>query len=142
MSLKYEWKAIYQDGESLDQFNDDRTENRYTDIDRSRITHFILNDSTTGKPKIILHLKPGQQLIHRRRVVQRYALSSLFYKNNPDVKMRETVFIVGWHENRNGVNIQMLLFVFENGTVEIMDRWREDHALYSPVILLPEEKLK
>lgn len=142
MSLKYMWKAIYSDGENLEQFNDDGTENRYTDIDRSKITHFILNDSTTGKPKIILHLNPGQQLIHRRRVVQKYALSPLFFEKNPEAKMKETAYIVGWHENRDGVNVQMLLFVFEDGTVEIMDRWREDHALYSPVILLPEERLE
>lgn len=141
MSLKYEWEAIYPDGESLNQFNDDGTENRYTDIDRSRITHFILNDITTGKPKIILHLKPGQQLIHRRRIVQKYALSSDFFERNPEVKMREIVYIIGWHENRNGVNVQMINFVFEDGTVEIMDRWSDHHALYNPVRLLPEEEL-
>lgn len=141
MSLRYIWKAIYPDGESLEQFNEDGSENGYLKIDRSKLTHFVLSDSVTGKSKIILHLQPGQQLIHRRRVVQKYALSAAFFKRNPEAKMRETVYIVGWHENRDGVNVQMLLFVFEDGTVEIMDKWRNDHALYNPVILLPEEEL-
>ena len=141
-SEKYVWKAVYSDGTSLDQIGPDGTPNKYTDIDRANLVNFLLIETETGKPKVILHLKPGQKLIHRRRVSQHLPLSAVFFEKNPDRPIIETVWIVGWHENRRGVNIQMLLFVFEDGTVEFMDRWREDHVLYTPVILLPEEKLE
>lgn len=141
-SEKYVWKAVYDDGTSLDQLEPDGVLNKYTDIDRSKLINFLLIEAETGKPKVILHLKPGQKLIHRRRVTKRIPLSKLFFENNLDASLEETVWIVGWHENRRGVNIQMLLFVFEDGTVEFMDRWTESHALYSPVILLSEEELE
>ena len=141
-SEKYVWRAVYNDGTSLDQIGPDGISSKYTDIDRANLDKFLLIETETEKPKIILHLKPGQKLIHRRRVSHRMPLSAIFFEENPDRPTIETVWIVGWHENRRGVNVQMLLFLFEDGTVEFLDRWREDHVLYTPVILLPEEKLE
>jgi len=121
------WRAIYTDGSFLDQYNADGTENKYTSIDRTRLSKFLLLRET--KPVFVLHLRPGQRLIHRRRVSIRLGARA----------GRETVWIVGFQENRNGVNIQSIAFVFEDGHVELMDRFREDHVLYYPVIFLPEE---
>lgn len=140
--MRFTWRAIYDDGSVLDQFKLDGSENRYGNIDRLRLRQFQLVDTwENNKVHITLHLRPGMKLIHRRRNTIRMPLSVIIDPSMASRATRETVWIVGWHENRRGVNVQMLLFVFEDGSVEFMDRWREDHVLYSPVRLLPEERL-
>lgn len=131
MHLRYEWRATYSDGTHLDELNVDGSPNKYTNIDRSRLTLFQLIDTTDDKPKVTLHLKPSMRLIHRK-----WQLIHL----TPQGRRDETVWIIGWHENRQGINVQMLLFIFEDGGVEFMDRWDDKKALYAPVILLPEEQ--
>jgi len=138
--LKYIWKAVYSDGTYLDQIESDGTVNKYPDIDRSKLTQFIMVNTETDKTHIVLHLREGQKLIHRRRVSKRIPLSELFYKDNPERSLVETVWLVGWHENKDGVNVQMLIFLFEDGSIEFMDKWREDHALYKPINLIKEER--
>ena len=143
--MRYEWRVVYNqtsDGlfECLDQYNEDGSENKYTDIDRTRLERFILLDSDSGEAKVVLHLEKGQKLIYRVRHLKHIPVSNLFYKDNPDRSTEEAIWIVGFHENRGGVNVQMLSFLFEDGHIELMDRWRSDHALFAAAVLIPEEE--
>ena len=126
-----EWKAIYRDGSSLSQFNPDRTENKYTSIDRANLSQFHV--MRNGEPVVIIHIQPGQQLIYRRRVAMHL---TKFGRSD------EAVYLVGWQENRNGTNVQMLCAVFEDGHIEVTDRFRADHPWFYQVNFLPEEEVK
>lgn len=135
--MRYEWRAIYSDGTHLDQINQDGSEAKYTDIDRNKLCAFVLFDETKTA-KVVLHLQPGQKLVHRVRRLKHMPLSNLFWEKHDCTE--EAVWIVGFHENRNGTNVQMLSFIFEDGHVELMDKWRDDHALYAPVNLIEQER--
>ena len=37
-----EWKAIYSDDNELQQYNEDGTENKYTDINRELLNKFVI----------------------------------------------------------------------------------------------------
>jgi hypothetical protein len=138
--MQYEWRAVYSDGTFLDQVEvKTGLENKYTDIDRSRLVIFALFPVNEREPKVVLNLKSGQKLVYRRRSLLRMNPGSVIEDNSIIPAIRESVWILGFHENRQGVNVQMLAFVFEDGRVELLDRWRDDHTLYGPIVLLPEE---
>lgn len=126
---KIEWKAIYDDGKSLSQYNENGTENKYTDIDRNRLVQFVL--LADGIPKIVIHLDNNKRLIYRRRVAAAFS--------GANAGKQETVHLVGWQEKKQGINIQMICFLFEDGHIEIVDRFQENHPWFYSVIFLPEE---
>jgi len=121
------WKAFYIDGTSLPQFNKDGTENKYLDIRRDELSKFILYQD--DKPKVVIHLDKNKKLICRKRIAM-----------NMFSKIKEIVWLVGWQERRRGVNVQSLSFLFEDGRVEVLDRFKEEHPFES-IIFLPEETL-
>lgn len=125
------WKAIYNDGTSLLQVNEDGTENKYFQIDKSKLSSFLLSGYAkfNNYVKVIVHLDPNKKLIYRRRVAKRLG------------GIDEVVYIVGWQENRSGVNVQSLNFIFDDGHIEILDRFREDKELLYPIQFLPEDEI-
>ena len=125
--MTFEWKAIYNDGSFLTQFNNDRTENKYTDINRSKLSQFILYQF--GIPIVIVYLDGNKKLIFRKRVAIHVGVG------------QEEICIVGWQENRNGTNIQMICFVFEDGHVEVRDRFDEHSKWFYPIQFMKEESL-
>lgn len=126
------WKAVYKDGTFLKQYGSDGSERKYTDIKRDLLAQFhIIHDDKT---LVVIHLNGNKRLIYRRRVAQHYAIG-------PQGKTgQEVVIIVGWQENHRGVNVQMLCFIFEDGHVEVVDRFYPKHPWFYPVIFRPEEK--
>lgn len=125
------WKAVYNDGTFLSQYNEDGSENKYGDIDRLKLVQFQLIAS--DKPLVIVHLDPAKKLIYRRRVAQ--------HVTGFKAGTKEVVYIVGWQENRRGVSFQTVCFLFEDGHVEVVDRFREDHPWFYSVRFLPEERI-
>ena len=115
------WTALYTDGTQLHQYKEDGSENKYADIDRSRLKALIVLDIGVKPARTILavHLDPNKKLICRFRVI-------LSMKG--DVIGRG--LMVGWQENRNGVNVQMVSVVFPDGHVEIVDRFRDGHLWF------------
>lgn len=120
-----QWRAYYGDGETLSQFDGDQ-ENKYTDIDRSRLVAFAL--LREDEPLVMVHLEPGQQLIFRRRVFLR-----------PDDQI--VLWLVGWHQRWGGENRQFIAVVNEEGKVDLIGRWRENHPVFEQVTYLPCEEL-
>ena len=121
------WKAIYNDGNSLFQFDLDGTEQKYTDIDRTRLMQFIIYRNNI--PAVVIHLGPRKKLIYRMR----RAMNNHGYE--------ESVFLAGWQENRNGRNVQMIMFLFEDNHIEIVDRFYEDHPWFYNIKFLKTEEI-
>lgn len=116
------WRAVYSDRESLSQYNDDGSENRYKDINRSKLSRFELyNDSVL---KFTLFIHDGQRLIFRRRN---------FIKYSSKGEERWIVYLVGYQFNDEiGKNYKVINYVHENGLIELDDD-RKD------LVILPEE---
>lgn len=120
------WKAIYEDGESLSQFDQNGDENKYTDIERKRLMQFVLYRDKI--PIIVIHLGGGKRLIYRMRRAQ------------DTHGNQEVVYLAGWQEKQNGKNIQMISFLFKSGRVEIVDRFNEKNLWFYSINFLPDEK--
>lgn len=126
-----QWMAVYDGNETLSQYNEDGTENKYGDIDRERLERFLLMDGEC--PIIVLNMDQNKKLIYRRRT----AMDMLGTH-------KEVVYIIGWQETLDGgaSSIQSILFYFAStGHTEVTDGFREDHEWFYPVIFLPEERL-
>jgi len=130
----FTWKAVYSDGTCLSQFADGK-KHIYPDIDRSKLVKFVLIDPANDKPVLVLNLHRGQKLIYRMRVALHYAFGPRGGIG------AERVYLVGWQENRNGTNVQCIFFVFEDGHVEVRDRFNEHEPMFSSVKFRPEEKV-
>lgn len=117
------WRAFYRDEKYLPQYNEDGTENRYTDIDRYRLVRFDLVNEE-NKTIYSLYLQQGQRLIFRRRN---------FIKMNGE---RWLVYLVGWQKTFNdGVrdhNITAINYIHPDGSISL-DNARDN------LELLPEE---
>lgn len=134
MDLK--WMAVYEDNTVLPQLKDDGTENKYTDIDRERLTEFIIyNDEDDAKRKILvlsIDRDEGERLIYRRR-------------NSMDATTGDTtwsVLLVGWQKLVNGKNVQNLNWIFPDGTIVNTGRFHnESRVLYETDFYDWEKKL-
>ena len=106
------WKANYNDGSFLKQYNAKGEPSKYTDIDRSMLTSFELRDES----RIILkmNLSSEQKLIYRRRVQKNFF-------TGVDVP----TYLVGWQQNVGGVNIQHIHLIYSDGSVETINKWGE-----------------
>ena len=126
-SISTLWCAIYNNGEPFWQFNIDGSENKYADIDKASLRQFILYRN--GKAVIVIHFDSAKKLIYRMR----RAMDS--HGNE------ETVYLAGWQEKRDGKNLQMIVFLFEDGHTEIVDRFYERHPWFYSVEFLPDERI-
>jgi hypothetical protein len=127
-----EWCAVYMDGTVLRQYNEGEAGKKYTDIDRSKLKEFRLY--ADGIKKVVVSLDINKRLIYRKRVAMGILGSTQ--------GQQQVVYIVGWQEKRDGKNTQMLCFLFDDGHVEILDRFDESHAWSSQIVFIKEEKLE
>ena len=109
------WKAIYNDGSCLTQYNADGTENRYEDIDRYKLSRFDLykNADIDKTPFYSLYLRHGQRLIFRRRN---------FISTNGE---RHMIIIVGWQKTYDTkplpTNATAINYIYEDGSIALDD---------------------
>lgn len=116
--MLFTWRAVYSDGSYLE-------EGKYPDIDRTRLVEFLLLD-VQKQVRMRMHLFPGQKLIYRKRRLGKLAPAT------GEIIVTGTIHVVGFHENRQGTNVQMLSFLFPDGHIELMDRFRADKANFEP----------
>lgn len=137
------YKAIYNDGTSFAFSEDASGTNDYQKIDRTKLTSFEVYQDT--RLLHILHLEPGQQLIVRRRVRERWGK-----RKNPNWKDGDdpafqmigfseqfVFYMVGYQENVKGENKQSILLIYPDGHTEMISRWKEEP--YSKPNLQQEE---
>lgn len=111
----FAWAAVYNDGSRFCQLRSDGSENKYPAIEFHKLRKFVLYNRETGVARVIIHFfRPSQKLICRQRVG--IGLNGEKYR----------FWLAGWQENRNGVNVQMLTLLFEDGHIEVFDRFRTD----------------
>ena len=124
--MELTWKAVYSEGE-LNQYNQDGSVNKYTNIDRTILKFFELFD----KDKLILrvHLGNDRRLIYRRRV-------SLSMEGT----ITEVVYLVGWQKTVGGENVQSISYIFEDGHIEMAGAWNEKSPFAYAPNLIREEK--
>ncbi len=127
-----EWVAVYNDGSILRQFNDDGTENRYGDIDRKRLSEFHLVARDEDRIVLAYALEPGQRLIYRKR----YSMSGITGEKN------WVIYIVGWQQTINGKNIQNVSFIFPDGSIINLPRFRENHPLFYSIQFIDGEEVE
>lgn len=119
------WKAIYEDGTFLDQFNEDGSENKYFDIERRKLRKFNIY-----KDDILIYslfLKPLQRLIFRHRTL-------LHMAQNGD-KRYENIYLVGYQQTFDTIqglkNVTVINYIFEDGHMELDDT-RDNLELIQP----------
>lgn len=121
------WIAKYKNNTMLPQYNEDGSENKYSDIDRDKLSEFgLIND--LGEPVIALHLDPGQNLIYRRRVQKRTGEGEF------------AIYLVGWQMKIDEREIQSIAYVSEDHQVHMAGAWRSDHPWFYPIQLMPYEQ--
>jgi len=124
------WIAVYGEDDYLFQFNDDGTENGYSDIDRGRLKEFHIINKETKKHVFALALDEGQRLIYRKRI-QVSGISG--------EKLWE-IYLVGWQQTVKGTNVQAISWIFPDGSIIQTGRFQEDHGIFYSVELLDFEK--
>ena len=125
MSNPFFWKAIYSDGSFLPLFDGEK-ENKYPDIDRNRLLFFELY--LDSKLVIRIHLLDGRRLVFRRRVFKQLNGSE------------QAVYLVGWQSTVNGVNVQDIAYVFEDGHIDLAGSFDDSSRLFYSVNFLDCEK--
>lgn len=137
--MNFSWIAYYKDGTCLKQF-EGKHENRYDEIRRKELSAFVLCEVTTGAAQVTVYFdRPTQRLIHRRRITSDL---TVFHGSSTQgqLKPKSTIWIVGWQELVNGKNVQLLLFLYEDGTVSVMPRYR-NHADFTQINIDLEDRL-
>ncbi len=99
----------------------------YHDIDRARLSVFVLCEEGTMRPVVVVHLSPERKLIYRKRCTVNEAGE------------KHHVYLVGWQQLVGGKNVQVLTALFEDGHIEITDGFKEGHPWFDNVNFLPEE---
>jgi len=118
--MDFSWIAYYKDGTKLCQFEDEK-ENKYTDIRRKELLAFALCQVNTGVPQVTIYFdRPTQRLILRQRIQNELSLS------NGTLTQTAKIWMIGWQELVNGRNYQCLFFLYEDGTVCAMPRFRKE----------------
>ena len=127
--MQYYWKCQYNDGTSISS----KDGAKYKDIDRTRLGKFVLLQVDNDKPVLVLNLDDNKQLVCRMRTALPVMGGEKF-----------TVWIVGYQEQIGAVmphchNVQVIHFVFPDGTIEVTDGFKDGHKWQYPINFLPEE---
>jgi len=127
----WKWIAIYDGSEQYPQYNEDGSENLYSSIDRKRLTSFaVLHED---KIVIHVHMEGKRKLIARRIPL----MQGLF-----NAKKVDELFIVGWQELIEEINVQTIAVCFRDGHVELLPRFKKELPWAQPFAnFLPGERL-
>ncbi|KXH76256.1 MAG: hypothetical protein AM326_03080 [Candidatus Thorarchaeota archaeon SMTZ-45] len=134
------WRATYNDGTVLSQYNPDGSKNSYNNLDREGLTAFELLNKATGQTIIVIHLDKGKKLIWRMRVALRLGYMT-----------KQRVHLIGWQENkilfriRNFAicrKVETICAIFGDGHIEVTGGFKKKHPWLYPVILREAEKLE
>lgn len=125
--LTLTWRAIYKDGIVLDQYDEKRDPVEVSSevIDRKKVKTFFIMQGQV--PVLTLHLDEGQNLIYRRRVTVKG-------------EDRQICHLAGWQQIIQGETVQSIVYLSEDGTIEMAGRFRDDHPMFYSIVLTEKEK--
>ncbi|SNQ59538.1 hypothetical protein [Candidatus Methanoperedens nitratireducens] len=129
--LPLTWRAIYDDGTVIDQFNETREPIEVSSeiIDRKKVKTFLIMQGQV--PVFRLELNEGQRLFYRRRT----SISAGIEQTKDQI-----CHIAGWQQNIQGEMKWRIAFIFEDGKIEIKDKFIEGHPWFYPIVLTDKEK--
>ena len=117
--MTYTWRATYKDGTVFDASVDQSLS--VDRLDRKQLDKFELV-SQAGASLMTLHLDPGQRLIYRMRTTMQQS-----------GRKSSVCHLLGWQQTVGGQNVQSILYVFEDGRIEMAGKFKEDHPwFYAP----------
>jgi hypothetical protein len=126
--LPLTWRAIYDDGTAVDQYDEKRDPIEVSSevIDRKKVKTFLIIWDQV--PVFTLHLEEGQKLFYRRRTTLTVG--------------KEICHLAGWQQEvgADGEMVWRIAFVFEDGRIEIKDKFIENHPWFYPIVLTDKEK--
>ena len=100
------WESVYNDG-TVHNEEELKTSEK---IDRTKLKEFRLFKDN----KILFQSffkNPNRKLIFRRRVIL----------DGFSGQYRDTVYLVGWHENIKGVSVKSICYIYSDGHIEFDD---------------------
>lgn len=100
-----QWQATYKDGTIHTQEELKNSEN----IDRSQLKEFRLFDNS--KLIFLAMFDNQRKLIFRKRTI----LDGL------SGEYKDTVYLVGWHQNIKGVSVKSICYIYSDGHIEFDD---------------------
>jgi len=118
--LKFKWKATCSDGTSLDQFNEDGSENLFSAIDQTKLENFLLSDGTNN---FTVNLTDGYISIETIELpmyevsYKGYKYKLIYYRTVEQKSTGEstTVYNLGYHTNVLGENKKFIITILDNG---------------------------
>ena len=119
------WKVTYSDDSSYTN-----KDIKYPEIDRDKLKLFqILRPN--GTSRVTFHIKsPDQRLIVRSRVLRDMITSVI----------KERAWLIGYQQTKQGVNLQVIMCLFQDGSIEIIDKFYDDNQFFKNINLRPEEQ--
>ncbi len=133
--MNIHWVVQYNDGTQHD--SDESGEGfKYQDIDRDNLSQFRMMDG--NRVVAVLHLTPERKLIYRKRVAV-----------NVMTNNKVAVFLFGWQETIEfdtgpyvaKKSAQTLCALFEDGHIEVVNGFKENHPWFGKINFRPEEEL-
>lgn len=102
---RYYWKAEYENGSVLKQYDSNGEERNFNEIDQDRLDTFSWISDDNVLPTYTIDLKDWQRLIAFRRHVLR--------RGND----RVMVYALGWQATINGRNYKTINYILPDGSV-------------------------
>lgn len=99
------WEAVYSDGTSLNEINEDSTLNYFKDIDQARLVAFVLHPILPELCQHGVQINPGKRLIFFRR------RSKILDMSTGNVENGIVWHAVGFQETVQGVNRKSIQFI-------------------------------
>jgi len=124
----YNWKCLLKNGSILEQYDDKREPKEISSdtIDHLNVETFVLFN---GENLVyILHMDPGQRLIYRRRT-----------ELAAGERIPLVCHLVGWQMTVSGENVQSIAYCFEDGVIESVGKFRDNHPWFYSVVPTKKE---
>lgn len=109
------WEAIYDDGATLEELEDDGTLHGFREIDQERLVAFILRPLFPHLSQYAVQLNPGKRLIFFRKRRKTLDMNSGEQRDEPPYQC------IGYQETVNGKNVKSYVFVNIEGSSLLTD---------------------
>lgn len=109
------WEAIYDDGTTLEELEDDGTLHGFREIDQERLVAFILRPLLPHLPQYAVQLNPGKRLIFFRKRRKTLDMNTGEQRDEPPYQC------IGYQETVNGKNVKSYVFVNIEGSSLLTD---------------------
>jgi len=117
------WQAIYNDGSTLEEIEDDGTLHGYAEIDQNKLGGLILYPLIPGLPQFAVQLGNGRRLIFYRL---RQRIGALGYVASDDIDIVHqhqgpSFQVIGFQRTVNDTNFKSLTYINEEGVSYVTD---------------------